>query len=446
MRVSISALTGMLAVLAIKVIVMQDAGGPPVMPLVHHFAMPLPSAPTTPGLQARSLGRGDEAFFPDEWGTLVRPSKLHENKFATVGKNHIFQRPNPLLDPLIANTPELDARELAEVRRSSTTAHLTQYHMYAPSSFGGNRAVVTLLYGTGSEIQRHGLRLMLDGWQTRVLVSISGREDGLGSVKHPWGGGITASIIKDLFAGIGFPDMNFTIDIIACFSTGYRGMIGSINNFAWEPSSLDLRGVKRIVILDALYKGDEPAPGDNYKRALVAMDSVTNGKALLIVYDVTAGGTPWQNGDTRVSQSLLQSTYKDRYLHLRLQTPSATANLFALCYARMFHAAVEDGYFLLADLPQALRNLIASGLPERNTVNSMVWRIAFQVQRSGKITLDQWAGLHPDDVQKVQADLDPLRTSIINNPGFFFLCWRPKNVGDILHDTFIREFAWEFLR
>jgi hypothetical protein len=129
---------------------------------------------------------------------------------------------------------------------------------------------------------------MLQGLRDKALVLVSGREGGLaGAVGHAWGGGITAAIIRKLFDRIGLTGVEFVVDVLAAFSTGYRGMIGTINNYATDTATLDLTHVRRVVVFDALYRGDEPAPGGNYKKALAAIDSATGNQVELIIYDLT---------------------------------------------------------------------------------------------------------------------------------------------------------------
>ena len=85
----------------------------------------------------------------------------------------------------------------------------------------------------------------------RVLITIPGREDEPGI--KAWGIGITDQQISDLFSQAGFPSLNFKVDTLAGYSTGYRGLNGTVNN-----GLIQLNKLQRVVFLDALYKGDAP--------------------------------------------------------------------------------------------------------------------------------------------------------------------------------------------
>jgi hypothetical protein len=51
-----------------------------------------------------------------------------------------------------------------------------------------------------------------------------------------------------------FSAANWIVDTISAYSTGYRGLNGTVNN-----SLINLSSVKRLIFLDALYRGDDPA-------------------------------------------------------------------------------------------------------------------------------------------------------------------------------------------
>lgn len=285
---------------------------------------------------------------------------------------------------------------------------------------------------------RHGLRTFFESLSDRAFILVPGIEAQWPIAKEigrPWGVGITTDIIEQLLSKAGFAGAAFTVDVLAGYSTGYRGLNATINN--WQAATLDLTSVRTVIFYDALYYGDEPAPGENTKRALATIGPLTNDQVSVIVYEVTAGGTPRDSGDTRVPQSWLASTFPGRYelQNLKPLGPS----LLALIFARMFDAAVKDGYFAASELPVALQNLIAA-LPPRGKVgatSSRVW--------VGSIALADWATTNVDDVRDVQGSLDALHSQVIADPRYQLMGWFPRDVGEVLHDGFIPEFAWEFL-
>jgi hypothetical protein len=386
--------------------------------------------------------RMDEAYFPDEWGPTKTARRLHVNLFETQGKNGRITATNPLLDSSVATVTELTQSELTKL---TTAGHDTKelYRIFVPAS-ASPPFDVTVLFAVGTEIVRHGLRRFFDLFAKQVLVCVPGIEGGWSnaqSVGRAWGVGITKRIIDDLLASAGFSGAAFTVKVLAAYSTGYRGIAGTINNWAGTPT-LDLSSVRNVILYDALYRCDEPAPGKGTERALTKIDSVTSNKVRVVVYEVTSGGTP-RNGDTRVPQAWLGKTFSGRYGLTNLKPHSA--GLFALIYARIFDAAVKDGYLALASLPTSLQNLIAV-LPKRGDVASALPPAPFrQLVSNSAVALADWAKQNATDVAAVQKDLDRLRSKVIADGRFQLMGWRPPAVGEILHDGFIQEFAWEFL-
>jgi hypothetical protein len=124
------------------------------------------------------------------------------------------------------------------------------------------------------------------------------------------------------------------------------------------------------------------------------------------------------------------------------------ANLFALCYARMFDAAARDGYFASTILSVALQECI-KWLAPRCSVTSLPWSTMARSPSSTRtprgISLTQWAAITSGAAATLQGELETLLVDPIKNPNYFFLCWSPKKAGEALHDMHIREFAWEFL-
>lgn len=390
----------------------------------------------------------DEAFFPDEWGSTVLSTALHQNKYATVGKTAELQRRNPLTDPSIASTSELTAAELQKIDQYVSGTYLNSYKIFVPPGFGGGSAKISLLFAVGTEMMRHGLRKFFDGFSDRILVVISGIIEGAwkmvqDTVKHAWGVGITTNIINDLLAAAGVSGVSWEVDVVACYSTGYRGLNGTINNFATQPGKLDLTHVSMVVVYDALYRGDAPLPGNNTQRALGALESVTSSRVSVAVYEVTMAGTPRENSDTVVSQSWLQKTFGSRYALINLKKHGIA--LSGLIYARMFDAAVKDGYLAANTLPSQLQNLM-SALPPRSQVCSPM-PASFRRLPGGAdfMKLTDWEAAHDADLKALVGQQEVLRQGVISNGRFLLMGWGPPAVGEIYHDGFIPEFGWELL-
>lgn len=232
-----------------------------------------------------------EAFFPDEWGPKLTERGLHEHLYDTKGTTFGMQAPNPLFDATLVPSPELTPRELALVKGGK---HFNDpgYWIFVPEG-ASSPFEVTVLFAVGTEMLRHGIRGFCDQ-AGRVLVVVSGVESGWDLSKpigRAWGVGITKEILSALFAKVGHPDAEFTIKVLAAYSTGYRGIASTINAFAGT-ETLELSSVSNVVFFDAFYRGDEPKPGKNTQRALTAIDELTGHGARVVVYEVTNGGTP----------------------------------------------------------------------------------------------------------------------------------------------------------
>src|SRR5262249_24425031 len=122
-------------------------------------------------------------------------------------------------------------------------------------------------------------------------ITIPGIEpDRKAGILKPWGIGITSEQIANLLKAAG-SSATPEVRIIACFSTGYRGMNGTINN-----KLVALDKVERLVFYDALYEGTEPTPpkgsSSNTRRAIDAVQGATKNKVEIVAYAVTDGGTP----------------------------------------------------------------------------------------------------------------------------------------------------------
>jgi len=209
----------------------------------------------------------------------------------------VLRRRNPLLEPSIAATLELTDAEIKKLDQGGK--HLDEYKIFVPPSFGGGPAKISLLFAVGTEMGRHGLRTFFDGLADRILIAIPGIEVNWGFVKksvgRAWGVGIDKSIIDDLLGAAGVSSVSWRVDVLACYSTGYRGLNGTINNFARKTGTLDLTHVSTLAVYDALYRGDQPSPGANTERALAALETATASAVSVAVYEVTTGGVPRQD-------------------------------------------------------------------------------------------------------------------------------------------------------
>jgi hypothetical protein len=274
------------------------------------------------------------------------------------------------------------------------------------------------------------------------------------------GVGVDETVVNALLDAVGMAGASWSIDVLAAYSTGYRGLNGTVLHSA-VTNTLDLGKVSVVVIYDCLYRGDQPSPGKNTMRALESIDTRTGQKARLAVYEVTGAGTPRDaNGDTTVSQAWLQQRFGTRYQLINLK-PHHRA-LQALICARFLEAADADGYLRTssASLVDRFRNgsdghiaRLVDSLPPRWTVASTTPPIV-----PGTTPLATWAAANAADIDKLHApkprkstnggttygnDRDYINGDFINR--FNLAGWR-ADMGERLHDSFIPELGHEFLR
>lgn len=378
-----------------------------------------------------------DAFYDDEWPLvpvlIPNPRGVQFNRFTTAvpgfpaePMTKFTSMPNPLNPAVTANL------SLPEVIPAAFQAEPESYSIFIPPTLIANLALnphaiakVTLLFCVGAEFNRHGLRTFFASKADRVLITISGREADQSTIPptKAWGAGITDQQIRQLFTMAGFPAANFKVDTLAGYSTGYRGVNGTVNN-----GLISLADVARLVFLDALYRGDDPVPGGNTLQMLQKVRAV-NPNVALIVYEVTDGGTPRSlSGQTAVA---LPPTAK--FINLKPQFNP----LVALLLARISDNGVKDGYFGPASVPQPIRQLSAD-LPPRGTLASSPLTQAAAVNG----TLAAWAATRLPTIAAAVALSPPLVTLIQTNA---LTGWSFPDTGSMCHDGFMPEFGWEFL-
>jgi hypothetical protein len=252
-----------------------------------------------------------------------------------------------------------------------------------------------------------------------VLINISGREAGWIKPPAAWAIGITSQQIDALFTATGLANQKWQVEIIAGYSTGYRGVNGTINN-----QLVPLDKLKTVILYDALYDGSEPSPGGNTQ---LMLDSLAAG-VKVVVYDVTIPGTPHP----------LQVKLPAGALTIDLKTNRPS--LYALVLARVIEKGVKDNYVKAAEVPAALQKVIDSGLPARGTLASSAATKA--AATAG--TLDDWAAAHAADVAAAGSDAVVSKVyPIIRDREL--MAWQMGAAGGILHAGVIPEFGWEFL-
>jgi hypothetical protein len=417
-------------------------------PTIVAEAQVAPVAVATP--QRRDIH--EDAFFDDEWAPeptpLPNPRNVHFNRFTTLTttsateQTALTRKPNPL-DPRV--TSGLLQPEVIPASHSALPGET--YWIYVPDAY--QQAVkdalaarkpiptarVSVLFAVEAEVNRHGLRSFFASAADRILIEVGGIER-VPEGAEKWGIGITDKMVDELLSEALGTEVTSKLEVLAAYSTGYRGLNGTINN-----ALLDLTHLKKLIFYDCLFWGDAPkAPSDatmpskrhpgapahspfNTWRAVQAVITASP-SCNIIVYDVSPGGTP---------------TYSDG--KLRVEIPGATlislkpfnVELKAIIFARLMDNGIKDGYFTAAQVPASISALIPL-LPKRGTLSS-------SNSKSTVGTIGHWAAQNSTKIARAMKDFDgAVKLAGANG----LMGWVPA-ASEFGHDGFLPEFGWEHL-
>jgi len=332
------------------------------------------------------------------------------------------------------------------------------YWCFAPPAVRANPPAtvkLSILFGSpGPVMNRHGLRHYFEGFKDRIFINTEGTED-----DPRFGIGITLDMIDDLVAkatGKAKGTVKVALDVLAAYSTGFRGMNGSILNIFNDP---ELKPVRKLIYYDCLYAHDKPAPGKNTLRTMERLLAL-NPQLKIIIYELTgnvtassggvAGGTPtkpdgsyWTDFPKSPNANPLSKTNTVTTLNKIKGAPFAA--FFTLATARLIDNAIKTGYFDEAFIRKkfgkggnALMDAIKADLKSRGTYASNQ-----SLTPPGKTWFGQWTSAA--NVQAIAAVADTIRAQIISDAKFKLLGWQPPDLGDMSHDSHMQEFAWEHM-
>lgn len=376
--------------------------------------------------------------------------------------NHKFL--NPLNDSAIAT-------KLLQVNNNSTIATPDQFDkkrrfkIFVPSGFAtaflnapaGSkpRAKVSLFYGVGVELNLFRLRDFFASEINSVIITISGVEtestnppvagDSWGGIHIAFGYGISKQIIIDLFKKAGLDPVDFDVEVIAGYSTGYRGVNLTVIN-----ELVDLSKLKRLVYLDAWYHhNDHPLmpTGSPYraKNTLFAVDTALTKSpaAQLIIYAYTPGGVPRSNpgqtnpalpSATKEPIASLITKYPGRVnfidFNFKFGTrPAIETQLEKICLARLIQFGTGN-QFPAADIDASLVPLITA-LPVRGSFGTF--------GLAGYTDLYSWINTHQTEINGF--DFTKANAMVLN---FQLLDdWTDSRRGEMRHRTFVIELGKE---
>ncbi|MEY2230141.1 hypothetical protein [Streptomyces sp. BF23-19] len=336
---------------------------------------------------------------------------------------------------------------------------------------------------------------MFEHASSTVLINVSGRERGYsqlpnggpaGHTFEAWGIGIGRSMtrrgnradqVRELMDLAGLQYADPSVRVLAAYSTGYRGMIQSINN-----DLLPLDDLARVIFFDCLYRADTPALPPGASRAVLLPEELNTGpdeleqgrpvnqrpfntrralskvlarqpRADLIAYSVTMGGSPLYLAPTTADPvqheafvpSLIEfrdipTTIKTKTVPAERRTASILLNnaLTALIVTRYLSTGLQDGFFTENAVPQGFRELLTR-IPRRGEVASSE-RTA---QARGVMPLKSWQRAHADRIRDALKEAGAARSLIDRHE--LILPGASPAIGEQLHRGFVPEFGWEFL-
>lgn len=457
----------------------------------------------------------DEAFFEDEFSTTRNANGSHPNRFDNppVGVSAGIELSNPL-DRTVNPVPQPE--DIPPVWHGGKS----RYRIFVPQAVASTvaeakrrraprpRINLTILWGVGTEIRAHGLRAMFEHAKQTVLINVPGREGGWTDLPNgtdgrtglpAWGIGIsrtgTATAapedqIRKIIDHAGLDYAEPSIRILAAYSTGFKGLVGSLNN-----DLLPLDDLVRVIFFDCLYRADEPrlpqgvtaprplpeernsGPDEldlipdpdrpctprernhmgspfNTRRAL---DKVLarRPRADIIAYSVTLAGSPVylrpstadpvQHTASVPSRGLVELRAVPECLRAVPPVPRERREaalrvnnaLTALIFTRYLKTGVQDRFFTEAQVPRAFVELFPQ-LPPRGGIAST----EFTSRARGVMPLTSWHRANENRINNALRSLGTAKALIDRHqlilPG-------ASGLGEELHRGFIPEFGWEFL-
>jgi len=341
-----------------------------------------------------------DAFYLDERNATIPRSSNPRGRFFNIhtrldangaARGLTLRRdfPNPLNDPAQATVLPQVFSEIKGTRRGAETRFNARqwYWLYTPPKLKERydeltdkselTARVAVFFGVGPEPNLFGLRSYFSPTVTPVLVGVPGVESGWDDVGKAWGIGISTTIIRQLLDDAGLTGLPFQVEVMAGYSTGYRGLnLTAINKL------VDLAHLARFVYLDAFYwHDDHPMPASSHpfhrKLTVWAVDTLFKESAsaeVFIVGYTHPGATPRDSrnepkGPLRELKALRPgaTTFLDLEFKRDGLDPIAD-DLEKVCLARLLQGAIDDP-LTAGSLPAGAGELMRL-LPERGSLGA----------------------------------------------------------------------------
>ena len=410
-----------------------------------------------------------DAYYINEWGVINGPAncstdasdrrEFHKSRFTTVAatpgksvverqqgwrfdaKNRANPRTNKALkdtsNPVPASaTDDVELQLFASNRTWDYARERTAKH-----EAWTDPVAVTLFHAVGHELNRHGLRSMIEtGSGLQVVILVPGIEPDPKKNDPRYGLTVDDAQIKAaLKDGFGMT-VPHAVRVLAGFSTGSCGLNQCILN-----DLVNLSDVRRVVFFDCLYSkqcGDTAA-------ALKRGKSRAGGALRIVVYRTSEAGNTFDKGNSQLEVVANN--------HGLIDSRGVIGNLYqqpryqALIVHRALESAIRDGVVILdATQRKLFDNLsaVTSSLPRVTLVSrkeTYAW--VHGALPTGAVAYDDLAKAHAkvlDDFAKKLGHPSAKGT-------FRHTLWANRlpgwggGFGEEKHDLFLPEFGWEYL-
>lgn|ERR1017187_2870653 len=301
---------------------------------------------------------------------------------------------NPLNDASLATT--LTQVYAAAISTPETFAAKRNYYIYVPQKLATDfanapagskpKARVSLFFGVGPEITLFHLREFFSNESNSVLITIPGVESGWTGIFSAFGCGVSTNIINKLMTLANLSGIDISIEVMAGYSTGYRGLNQTVIN-----QLVDLSNLTRMIYFDAWYHHDDhplaPAASPYFKKnTRWAIDTALakSPNASIVIYAFThPGGVPRSN-PSQANQNIadppnepiapLISTYPTniQFIDFEFQfnsKPHIDDQLEKICLARLIQMGI-GGQFQQSAVAAPLLTLI-NALPDRGSFGTL---------------------------------------------------------------------------
>ncbi|GGC60992.1 hypothetical protein GCM10010994_19480 [Chelatococcus reniformis] len=300
---------------------------------------------------------------------------------------------------------------------------------------------VLLFFGTGSELDRHGLRFFTERSPRCVFINVPGVEAGYDWTEgHTWAVGISTKIIADQIDGALGKGVAFIVDRMIAYSTGYQGWSDTIRN-----GLVDLSRLRGAFMFDCLY------PEARVKEAIARLRQVTSDRARIALYAASYAGI---NKGTATPEKL--GVKHTEWIKLVYQPSFQALTHLRVLAAGLHDHTIEWSEINPEDVP-SLQSAIAT-LPARGTVISTPE--AFQALHGigppkGAVTAEAWfngnqklatffrgklwkkSGKYPALVQLIW------KHQVVGWDGYYSVNPAPDNLAEGSHDFMALEYTWE---